>query len=164
MVLKQQSDYVEYYYRALSAWEHYVPFYVDAADDILRILPNITADDKIARAIGHRGQRFAHANLHVDARQCYWRMLLDGWSHRLAYTPTLDHRPSARREDGHYTCGECRRPPNPALIGPWPEGHACSVRERAATVGAPISAPTVAGCRRKAAAKQKASMRTVRTG
>jgi hypothetical protein len=125
-VLKQQSMYVEYYYRALQPWEHYIPFYVTAHDDIVEVLQNVSQHDEAVRLVAHRAQAFAHATLDVDSRNCYWRRLLHGWSHRLAYRPTPDAWPTARARDGHYICGECRRPPNPALIGPWPNGHACN--------------------------------------
>ena len=125
-VLKQQSMYVEYYYRALQPWVHYIPFYVTAHDDIVEVLQNVSQHDEAVRLVAHRAQAFAHATLDVDSRTCYWRRLLHGWSHRLAYRPTPDAWPTARARDGHYICGECRRPPNPALIGPWPNGHACN--------------------------------------
>jgi len=35
--LKQESEYVEYYYRALKRWEHYVPIMVSSADDVLTL-------------------------------------------------------------------------------------------------------------------------------
>ena len=120
LVLKQESEYVEYYYRALRRWEHYVPIMSTSADDVLDILPNLTKSDEYAQAIAKRGQEFAHNNLHVDARMCYWRKLLHGWRRRLAYVPTLSARlPEARVSDGRVVCGECMRGSNPDLIGPW---------------------------------------------
>ena len=105
---------------------HYIPFYSRSAEDILEVLPNLTAHDDHARAVGRQGQAFARAALHVDARMCYWRRLLQQWSLRLAYVPNLEVRPKARANDGHYTCGECRRGANPNLIGPWPPTHRCA--------------------------------------
>ena len=146
-VLKQESEYIEYYYRALAPWTHYIPFYVDGAEDILTVLANVSARDDAASAIARRGQAFAHANLHVDARMCYWRRLLDGWADRLAYAPRLADRPAARRYKGRdATCGECRRPPNPTLIGPWAKGHPCAFL-RAGRVHHPSAAQTVSACR-----------------
>ena len=84
-----------------------------------------------------------HAHAHAP-RMCYWRRLLDGWSKRLAYTPSLESRPRARTEDGHYTCGECRRPPNPQLIGPFPPDHPCAA---AAGAAGGKEAMSVARCR-----------------
>lgn len=130
----RRRRFQEYYYRALEPWVHYVPFYERSPTDLLDILPNLTradpAADSTLRAIARRGQAFAHGNLHLRARMCYWRHLLQGWSRRLAYTPTLGSRPAARTADGHYVCGECRRPPNPELIGPW-EGKALAERRGA---------------------------------
>ena len=147
LILKQQSPYVEYYYRALQAWQHYVPFYRHAADDILELLSNLTEHDDVARAIAARGQAFAHAHLNVDARQCYWRHLLYRWRRRLAFEPSLEARSHARRVRAKdYVCGECRRPRNPDLIGPWPPSHPCS--KARLTMGARAS---VKGCRQAAA-------------
>jgi len=96
---------------------------------VLTILANLTQHDDVARSIARRGQAFAHANLHVDARMCYWRKLLHGWRRRLAYTPTLSARlPDARQTDGRVVCGECMRGSNPELIGPWEDE---AKRERA---------------------------------
>ena len=110
-----------------------MPFYVTSAEDITQVIPNLTAHDAGARAIALRGQAFAHTHLHLDARMCYWRRLLHGWRKRLAYAPTLAGRPHARPTDGHYTCGECRRPPNPDLIGPWTHGPCASAAAHAGT-------------------------------
>jgi hypothetical protein len=114
------------YYRGLRPHVHYIPFYSTSAEDILEVLPNLTAHDDAVRAIGKQGQAFARSTLHVDARMCYWRRLLQQWSLRLAYVPHLEARPRARADDGHYTCGECRRNDNPMLIGPWPPTHRCA--------------------------------------
>ena len=154
-VLKQHSLYTEYYYRALKAWEHYVPFYRDAADDILQVLPNLTDHDEAVRVIAARGQAFAHAHLHVDARQCYWRHLLHGWNQRLAFEPRLADRPRARRvRTRDYVCGECRRPPNPDLIGPWPLSHPCARARVISPEGV-----SVQRCRREAQGRQHAAGR-----
>ena len=143
LVLKQQSVYTEYYYRALRPWEHYVPFYRDSAEDILDVLPNVTRFDDDARAIARRGQAFVHSHLHVDGRMCYWRHLLHGWRRRLAFVPDVAERPHARRVRlRDYVCGECRRTSNPELIGPWAADHPC------AKAGASSPDTSVRQCRR----------------
>ena len=49
-----------------------------------------------------------------------------------------------------YVCGECRRPPNPELIGPWAEGHPCTDRRRG-------ELNSVQRCRQEAAAAATAA-------
>ena len=121
LVLKQESNYVEYYYRALQPWQHYAPFYVTSADDLLQVLPNISSHDAAAQRIAQHGQAFAHAHLHVDARMCYWRRLLHGWSKRLSYKPDPAEWADARpMRTSDYVCGECRRPPNRECHVPVP--------------------------------------------
>ena len=144
-VLKQESDYVEYYYRALRPWQHYIPFYVSAADDIVEVLANVSEHDEEVHEVARRGQAFAHTQLDVDSRFCYWRKLLHAWRKRFAYAPTRAAWPASRPRDGHYTCGECRRPPNPELIGPWPAGHACNVVGGPRRAGAGALAAGLAG-------------------
>lgn len=132
LTLIQDSEYIEYYYRALRPFVHYVPFYVTSAEDVLAVLSNATHDDEWAQSIAQQGQQLAHTILHVDARMCYWRVLLHGWSRRLAFTPNPEAWPAARPvRTADYVCGECRRPPNPKLIGPWPIGHPCASRKTA---------------------------------
>ena len=99
------------------------------------------------RAIAERGQAFAHEHLHVDARMCYWRKLLQGFAHKLAYKPTLAHRPHGRRykAKSDMVCGECRRPPNPSLIGPWPRAHPCA---HASSLNRGAGEWTVRACRK----------------
>ena len=151
LVLKQDSPYIEYYYRALQPWRHYVPFYRTSAEDVLEALRNVSENDALAEQIARSGQAAAHTLLHVDARMCYWRRLLHGWSRRLADRPTPDAWPHARPVvPADYVCGECRRPPNPELIGPWAEGHPCTDRRRG-------ELNSVQRCRQEAAAAATAA-------
>jgi len=77
---------------------------------------------------GSRSQRRKPSRCHIQPTEA--------WSRRLAYYLVLvpAARPPAcagwlsRTRD--YVCGECRWPPNPSLIGPWPSAHPCSPLRR----------------------------------
>jgi hypothetical protein len=86
VVLKEDSDWIEYYYRSLQPWTHYAPFRhrkgasageSGAADgEVVRVVEGLKKDDGKAAAIAAAGQRFAYRNLGQFSRLLYLRRLL----------------------------------------------------------------------------------------
>jgi len=72
LVLKQSSDFVQWYYRWLEPGRHYVPVARDLADLAVTI-EWARANDRAARAIALEGRRFAHA--HLGRAEAFWYLL-----------------------------------------------------------------------------------------
>ncbi|KAG2500688.1 hypothetical protein HYH03_001454 [Edaphochlamys debaryana] len=77
VVLKQESPWIEWYYRSLSPYGHYVPFWQHSRDDVLHVIDALRAqpEDKL-QAIANKGQKFAYHYLRPEARKLYWRQAL----------------------------------------------------------------------------------------
>ncbi|KAG2500689.1 hypothetical protein HYH03_001455 [Edaphochlamys debaryana] len=77
VVIKQESPWIEWYYRSLSPYGHYVPFWQHSRDDVLHVIDALRAqpEDKL-QAIANKGQKFAYHYLRPEARKLYWRQAL----------------------------------------------------------------------------------------
>jgi hypothetical protein len=86
VVLKEDSPWIEYYYRSLVPWVHYAPFrhrkgsYAGeegAADgEVVRAVARLKSDDAAAARVAAAGQRFAYRHLGQISRLLYLRRLL----------------------------------------------------------------------------------------
>jgi hypothetical protein len=86
VVLKEDSPWIEYYYRSLRPWVHYAPFrhransvagQEGAADGEVRgAVARLKADDAAAARVAAAGQRFAYRHLGQFSRLLYFRRLL----------------------------------------------------------------------------------------
>lgn len=86
VVLKEDSPWIEYYYRSLKPWVHYAPFRhraganagePGAADEGVRqAVARLKGDDAAAALVAAAGQRFAYRNLGQFSRLLYLRRLL----------------------------------------------------------------------------------------
>lgn len=77
LVLKQSSDFVQWYYPWLEAGRHYVPVAHDLAD-LAATIEWARASDEAAQAIAGAGQRFARAHLGRVEAFLYLRAVLEG--------------------------------------------------------------------------------------
>lgn len=86
VVLKEDSAWIEYYYRSLKPWVHYAPFrhrpnavagQEGAADgEVRKAVARLKADDAAAARVAAAGQRFAYRHLGQFSRLLYLRRLL----------------------------------------------------------------------------------------
>jgi hypothetical protein len=77
LVLKQSSDFLQWYHRWLEPRRHYVPVAHDLAD-LAATVEWARADDEAARAIAREGQRFAQAHLGRAEAFLYLLAVLEG--------------------------------------------------------------------------------------
>lgn len=77
LVLKQSSDFVQWYYPWLESGRHYVPVAHDLAD-LAATIEWARAHDAVARAIGEEGQRFARRHLGRAEAFLYLLAVLEG--------------------------------------------------------------------------------------
>ncbi|KAF6255964.1 hypothetical protein COO60DRAFT_1461903, partial [Scenedesmus sp. NREL 46B-D3] len=63
VVIKEESDWIEYYYRSLKPWQHYAPFRAgsDAGDQVIALVEHLEANDKKARAMAAEAQHWAYS-------------------------------------------------------------------------------------------------------
>jgi hypothetical protein len=80
VVLKSDSDNMEYWYPELQPFRHYIPFKSDASDliDVIQsVLQNITLLEYISR----ESTLFVLKRLNPDRTRCYWAMLIREYAH-----------------------------------------------------------------------------------
>ncbi|KAF4519087.1 hypothetical protein B566_EDAN001679 [Ephemera danica] len=82
LVLKQESQYYEHFYKQLIPGEHYVPFARDLSDLVTQIQWAMDHDEE-AQRIARKGKNFARDNLAPQSIFCYHARLLNEWSKRL---------------------------------------------------------------------------------
>lgn len=68
-VIKQDSDYIQWYYRGLVPYRDYIPLKSDLSN-LKESIEYLRMHDDIAYQIAKNGQEFAHKNLSTDA--CYY--------------------------------------------------------------------------------------------
>ncbi|KAG2436878.1 hypothetical protein HXX76_006398 [Chlamydomonas incerta] len=93
LVLKAEGFVYGWYYPALKAWEHYVPFMVKNKDDVLEMVDWARAHDEEARKIAQAGQAFALKHLARKTRLCYIYKLIKELAKHMKYTPDCSKRP-----------------------------------------------------------------------
>ncbi|PNH11822.1 KDEL motif-containing protein 2 [Tetrabaena socialis] len=85
LLLKAEGHVYGWYYPALKAHEHYVPFMVKHKDDILEVIDWARANDAEAQRIAQGGQMFALRNLNRQARLCYIARLITELAKHMRY-------------------------------------------------------------------------------
>ncbi|KAK3085442.1 hypothetical protein FSP39_003355 [Pinctada imbricata] len=86
LVLKQDSNYYEHFYKMLKPYEHYVPFKRDLSDLREKIEWAKKHDDE-AKKIGQNAQRFVKENLMPNDIFCYHVKVLEKFSKLLKRPP-----------------------------------------------------------------------------
>uniref|UniRef100_A0A383W8X9 Glycosyl transferase CAP10 domain-containing protein n=1 Tax=Tetradesmus obliquus TaxID=3088 RepID=A0A383W8X9_TETOB len=76
LVFKQQSNMVEYYYRSLRPFHHYVPIFKTSEHDLVPRLEWAFAHDELSRHIVFNANRFALTYTTYKARVLYWKYVL----------------------------------------------------------------------------------------
>lgn len=79
------DDFLEFFYKGMKPWVHYVPVHPDMhdAEDKIKFFKE---HDGLARAIAQRGYDFINKNLDMPDITEYWRQLLMGVSNVTKYT------------------------------------------------------------------------------
>lgn len=79
LVMKQDSNYYEHYYRLLKPWKHYVPVKRDLSDLVDQIKWAQEHDEE-ARKISKRGRSFVRRYLNPKEIFCYYaRAIMVRW-------------------------------------------------------------------------------------
>eukprot|EP00878_Enallax_costatus_P026149 GHUV01028032.1.p1 GENE.GHUV01028032.1~~GHUV01028032.1.p1 ORF type:complete len:428 (+),score=17.12 GHUV01028032.1:329-1612(+) len=78
VVVKEESDWIEFYYRSLKPWKHYAPFRAgpDAGNQVIELVRYFEKNDRKARAIADEAQHWAYKYLSQYPRLLYFRRQL----------------------------------------------------------------------------------------
>jgi hypothetical protein len=87
-IVKQDSHYLEHWYRKFEPWKHYVPMRKDFSD-LAYVLQWLQTHDAEAKKIGESGRQFALANLTPDSILCFWYSFLLVYAARMTYEPEI---------------------------------------------------------------------------
>lgn len=96
VVLKQESDYYEHFYKALAPFKHYIPLNRDASN-LEEMLQWAKDNDKEAEQIGRRARLYARHHLRVEDVYCYHLMALQRFAALQKFSPKV-HRGMSRVE------------------------------------------------------------------
>ncbi|KAL4422563.1 hypothetical protein ABPG75_008760 [Micractinium tetrahymenae] len=80
LVLKQESQHLEWYYHALQPCVHYLPIWQSSEEDVLGLLRTLRgnpANDLIAQRIAANANAFAATWLDDDGQLRYWQLVID---------------------------------------------------------------------------------------
>jgi len=87
VVLKQQSPWFEFFYRALRPYEHYIPISA-SLEDVFDVVEWLKSNDGFACKIGEQGKKFASQYLDSDSITLYVVELLRRYATLLRYNVT----------------------------------------------------------------------------
>ncbi|CAH1778700.1 unnamed protein product [Owenia fusiformis] len=88
VVLKQDSEYYEHFYKALKPYVHYIPIKADLSDLVEQIQWAKDHDEE-AQQIGKNGQEFVRKNLMSNNVFCYYAALFKEYAKKLVSTPKV---------------------------------------------------------------------------
>ena len=88
VILKQDSDNVEFWYDDAIPWMHYIPIRRDLAD-LEEKLELVLANDTLMQQTVGAANDFALRRLHPHVTKCYWARLLVEYSRRLIFLPAF---------------------------------------------------------------------------
>ncbi|KAL8590612.1 hypothetical protein ACOMHN_011048 [Nucella lapillus] len=88
VILKQDSEYYEHFYKRLSPWKHYIPVKHDLSD-LLEKIQWARDHDEEAQKIVQNAQQFARENLVPSEILCYHVKLFEELSKRLKSKPVV---------------------------------------------------------------------------
>lgn len=93
LVFHVGNEWLEFFYRHLKPWVHYVPVEKNARkEDIKELIEFFNNHDNIAQEIADRGREFILQHLRLSDVKCYWKMLLREYSNLITYK--LENDPS----------------------------------------------------------------------
>lgn len=80
---RQVTDRIEWYYRAVHACEHYLPFWVHNETDVVQLVQQLQGsrqNDLVAQHIAANGQAFALTYLSDEYAFWYWQRAIDKYA------------------------------------------------------------------------------------
>lgn len=83
VVLKQDSNYYEYFYRKIKPYKHYVPFYHDPNLNLIDKIKWLRENDEEAKRISRNAQQFVRDNLTPRNIYCYFVTLFEKFSSKI---------------------------------------------------------------------------------
>ncbi|XP_074610409.1 protein O-glucosyltransferase 1-like [Acropora palmata] len=86
LVFHVGNEWLEFFYRALKPWVHYIPVetHLNNARDLIEFA---RANDDVARAITERGYQFIKDHLRMQDVKCYWKQLLKRYAKLVQWKP-----------------------------------------------------------------------------
>ncbi|XP_015774616.1 PREDICTED: protein O-glucosyltransferase 1-like [Acropora digitifera] len=86
LVFHVGNEWLEFFYRALKPWVHYIPVetHLNNARDLIEFA---RANDDVARAITKRGYQFIKDHLRMQDVKCYWKQLLKRYAKLMQWKP-----------------------------------------------------------------------------
>ncbi|XP_075222142.1 O-glucosyltransferase rumi homolog [Lycorma delicatula] len=91
LVFHVGNEWLEFFYRRLKPWVHYVPIEKNAKkQDLKALIEFFNEHDDVAQEIATRGREFILKHLRMSDVKCYWEMLLKQYSEILTFKPELD--------------------------------------------------------------------------
>ena len=75
VVLKSDSDNIEYWYPELEPFRHYIPFKSDASD-LITVIESALQNTTLLEYISRESTLFVLKRLNRDRTRCYWAMLI----------------------------------------------------------------------------------------
>eukprot|EP00929_Paragymnodinium_shiwhaense_P061129 TRINITY_DN30526_c0_g1_i2.p1 TRINITY_DN30526_c0_g1~~TRINITY_DN30526_c0_g1_i2.p1 ORF type:complete len:168 (+),score=16.43 TRINITY_DN30526_c0_g1_i2:446-949(+) len=94
VVLKQESPYVEYFYRYMKPYVDYVPIARDRCSykNLTAAVEWLRKNDAAAQRIAKNGRKLQRRVASIDAASCYWQRLLAVYGALQAFEPrtTID--------------------------------------------------------------------------
>jgi len=86
VVLRQRSHWIEYYYRSLEPYKHYIPYDIDSIVDVMEELKKPTHNESL-RAMALASQRFKHRYLNSNAKALFTVRALSAYSEIITDLP-----------------------------------------------------------------------------
>ncbi|XP_031559998.1 protein O-glucosyltransferase 1-like [Actinia tenebrosa] len=90
LVFHVGDEWLEFFYKALKPWVHYIPVKTDLSDarDLLEFA---IANDNVAQQIAERGYTFIKEHLRMPDIRCYWKRLLKKYAKLLKWKPVRNN-------------------------------------------------------------------------
>jgi hypothetical protein len=88
VIVKQDSHYMEHWYREFLPWTHYVPM-KNNFSDVEEVLDWLQSHDAEAQKIGQAARQFALEHLTPEPVLCFWYVFLYEYAARMTYQPTI---------------------------------------------------------------------------
>ncbi|KAK5645905.1 hypothetical protein RI129_004369 [Pyrocoelia pectoralis] len=91
LVFHVGDEWLEFFYRNLKPWVHYIPVKANANQETIRsLITFVQNNDVLAKTIAENGFSFIWNHLTIKDVICYWRNLLRKYAKLLKYQPKLD--------------------------------------------------------------------------
>jgi len=80
------DEWLEFFYRALKPWVHYIPIETDL-DNARDLIEFAKTNDEVVKAVAERGYQFIKDHLRMQDVRCYWKKLLKNYAKLIQWKP-----------------------------------------------------------------------------